>query len=444
MKLTDEYRSKCVSAAEAAKVVKSGDWVEFSWAASSADLIGDAIADRMEELTDVNFRGGIVMKPLKFLENDPAGEHFTWNSLHMGGYERKLAQQGRAYYTPIKYSEVPRYMRENCRTDVVAIQTAPPDDYGYFSFGVSVSHYAASIDKARTVIVEVNEDMPKVHGGYDHAVHISHVDYIVEGGKRGLPVLPSAVPSEIDKKIASYVLSEIPDRACIQLGIGGMPNALGMMIAESDLKDLGIHTEMLVDGFVDMVENGRVTGMYKNLDRGRMAYSFAAGTQKLYDFMRDNPAVAAYPVDYTNHPFIASKIDRLISINSAVEIDLAGQVCSESAGPSIISGAGGQLDFVEAAYNSKEGKSFICLPSTFKDKAGNVHSRIRGMLTLGSIVTDTRAGVQFVVTEYGKVNLKGMSSWQRAEGLISIAHPDFRDSLIEEAKALKIWRKKGL
>jgi acyl-CoA hydrolase len=200
---------------------------------------------------------------------------------------------------------------------------------------------------------------------------------------------------------------------------------------------------MLVDGFVDMVENGRVTGMYKSLDRGRMAYSFAAGTQKLYDFMRDNPSVAAYPVDYTNHPFIASKIDRLISINSAVEVDLAGQVCSESAGPLIISGAGGQLDFVEAAYNSKEGKSFICLPSTHKGKDGKLHSRIRGMLTLGAIVTDTRAGVQFVVTEYGKVNLKGMSSWQRAEALISIAHPDFRDDLIAEAKELKIWRKKS-
>jgi butyryl-CoA:acetate CoA-transferase len=443
MKLTDEYRSKCVSAAEAAKAVQSGDWVEFAWGSSSADLIGEAIGARMEELTDVNFRGGVILSPLTFIEKDPTGAHFTWNSLHMSGYERKLAQKGMAYYTPIKYSEVPRYMRENCRTDVVIVQTAPMDDYGYFSFGTSVSHYAASIDKTRTVIVEVNEDMPKVHGGYDHAVHISRVNYIVEGGKRGLPILPSAAPSEIDKKIASFVLSEIPDRACIQLGIGGMPNALGKMIAESDLKDLGIHTEMLVDGFVDMVENGRVTGMHKNLDRGRMAYSFAAGTQKLYDFMRDNPTVAAYPVDYTNHPFIASKIDRLISINSAVEVDLAGQVCSESAGPSIISGAGGQLDFVEAAYNSKEGKSFICLPSTFKDKDGKVRSRIRGMLTLGAVVTDTRAGVQFVVTEYGKVNLKGMSSWQRAEALISIAHPDFRDELIAEAKELKIWRKKA-
>jgi butyryl-CoA:acetate CoA-transferase len=443
MKIMDEYRSKCVSATEAVKAIRDGDWVEFAWGASSADLLGEAIGARMEELHDVNFRGGVIIKPLTFIEKDPEGEHFTWNSMHMSAYERKLAHKGMAYYTPIKYSEVPRYMRENCRTDVVAIQTAPMDDHGYFNFGVSVTHYAASIDKARTVIVEVNEDMPKAHGGYDHTIHISHVDYIVEGGRRGMPILPAAAPSEIDKKIAEHVLSEIPDGACIQLGIGGMPNALGMMIADSDLKDLSGHTEMLVDGFVDMVESGRLTGMRKNLDRGRLAYSFAAGTQKLYDFMRDNPSVAAYPVDYTNHPFIASKIDRLMSINSAVEVDLAGQVCSESSGPKIISGAGGQLDFVEAAYNSDGGKSFICLPATYTDKDGKVHSRIRGMLTLGAIVTDTRAGVHFVVTEYGKANLKGMSSWQRAEALISIAHPDFRDELIAEAKELKIWRKKG-
>ena len=442
MIIMDEYKKKCVSADEAVKVIRSGDWVEFSWGASFAGLLGEAIARRKEELHDVNMRGGVILKPLPFIESDPTGEHFTWNSMHMGGYERKLAQKGLAYYIPIKYSEVPRYLRENCRTDVVAIQVAPMDSHGYFNFGVTISHYAAAIEKARAVIVEVNEDMPKVHGGYEHTVHISKVDYIVEGGHLGLPVLPSAAPSEIDKKIADYVLSDIQDGACIQLGIGGMPNALGKMIAESDLKDLGVHTEMLVDGFVDMVEAGRVTGMRKNLDRGRMVYSFAAGTQKLYDFMQDNPALAAYPVDYTNNPFISSKIDQLISINSAVEIDLSGQVCSETAGPNIISGSGGQLDFVEGAYNSKGGKSFICLPSIFTDKEGKIHSRIKAMMTLGSAITDTRAGVQFVVTEYGKVNLKGMSSWQRAEALISIAHPDFREELIAEAKELKIWRRK--
>jgi butyryl-CoA:acetate CoA-transferase len=438
----DEYRRKCVSADEAVKVIKSGDWVEFAWGASMAGLLDEALAKRKEELRDVNLRGGVILKPLACIESDPTGEHFTWNSWHLGGWERKLAAKGLAYYIPLKYSELPRYLRENLQTDVVAIQVAPMDEHGYFNFGVTVSHYAAAIEKARNVIVEVNEDMPRVHGGYEHMVHISKVDYIVEGGHRGLPILPSAAASEIDKQIAGYVLPEIHDGACIQLGIGGMPNALGKMIAESDLKDLGIHTEMFVDSFVDMAEAGRVTGMCKQLDKGRMVFSFAAGTQKLYDFMKDNPSLAAYPVDYSNHPFISSQIDQLISINSALEIDLTGQVCSESAGPKIISGAGGQLDFVEGAYNSKGGKSFICLPSTYQDKEGNVHSRIKSLMTLGSVMTDTRPTVQFVVTEYGKVNLKGLSTWQRAEALISIAHPDFRESLIAEAQKLKIWRRR--
>lgn len=439
--MMDEYKNKCVTADEAVKVIRSGDWVEFAWAASFAGTLADAIARRKEELRDVNLRGGIMLKPLPFIEQDPEGRHFTWNSMHMSGYERKLARKGMAYYVPIKYSEVPRYIRENCCTDVAAIQVAPMDDHGYFSFGVSISHYGAVLDKARHIIVEVNEDMPRVHGGKEHGIHLSQIDHIVEAGHCGMPVLPSASPSEVDKKIADHVISEIKDGSCIQLGIGGMPNALGSMIAASDLKNLGVHTEMLVDGFVDMVEAGVVNGKCKNIDRGRMAFSFAAGSQKLYDFMNDNPTLAAYPVDYTNHPFIASQLDNLISINSAVEIDLAGQVCSESSGPHIISGAGGQLDFVEGAYNSKGGKSFVCLPSTYQDKDGKVHSRIRGMLTLGAVVTDTRAGVHYVVTEYGKANLKGLSSWQRAEALIRIAHPDFRDQLVDEARSLKIWRR---
>ncbi|TGE33474.1 acetyl-CoA hydrolase/transferase C-terminal domain-containing protein [Desulfosporosinus sp. Sb-LF] len=441
--LKDEYLKKCVTADEAVKVVRSDDWVEFAWAASMPALLDQALARRKDELHNVNLRGGVILTPIACMEADTTGEHFIWNSWHMGGRERKMAQAGLAYYIPLKYSELPRYLREDLQTDVVAIQVAPMDEHGFFSFGATVSHYAAAIEKARAVIVEVNDDMPRVHGGYDHTVHISKVDYVVEAGHKGLPQLPSASASEIDKQIASYVLPEIKDGACIQLGIGGMPNALGQMIATSDLKDLGIHTEMLVDGFVDMVEAGKVTGMNKQLDRGRIVFAFAAGTQKLYDFMRDNPSLAGYPVDYTNHPFIASQNNQLISINSALEIDLTGQVCSESAGTSMISGAGGQLDFVEASYNSKGGKSFICLPSTYKDKQGQLHSRIKGIMTHGAAITDTRPTVQFVVTEFGKVNLKGLSTWQRAEALISIAHPDFREELIEEAKKQKIWRRKA-
>lgn len=439
----EDYRRKCVSADEAVKVIRSGDWVEFAWGANNAGLLDEALSRRKDELKNVNLRGGVILKPLACMESDPTGEHFTWNSWHLGGYERKLVQKGLAYYMPIKYSELPRYLRENVQTDVVAIQVAPMDEHGHFSFGVTISHYAAAIEKARSVIVEVNEDMPRSYGGYDHTVHISKVDFVVEGGHQGLPQLPSAAVTEKDKQIASFVLPELKDGACIQLGIGGVPNALGQMIAESNLKDLGIHTELLVDGFVDMVKSGKVSGMNKKLDKGRIVFAFAAGTKKLYDFMHNNPTLASYPVDYTNHPFIASQNDQLISINGAMEIDLTGQVCSESVGPNIFSGAGGQLDFVEAAYNSKGGKSFICLPSTYNDKTGQLHSRIKALMTHGAVITDTRTTVQYVVTEFGMVNLKGLATWQRAEAMISIAHPDFRKELIAAAIELKIWNKKA-
>lgn len=437
----DEYQKKRVSADTAVKAIQSGDWVEMGFVASMPRLLDEALARRKEELYNVNLRGGMALAPLQVVECDPTGEHFTWNSWHLSGIERKYAEAGRAFYAPIKYSELPRYLRENLPTDVALVQTAPMDEHGYFNLGVTVSHFAAAASKARTVILEVNEDMPRVQGGYDHVIHLSQVDYIVEGGHSGLPILPASKPSDVDRQIAEHLLPDIEDGACLQLGIGGMPQALGKMIAESDLKDLGVHSEMLADAFVDMVDAGVVTNQRKQMDRGRIVYTFAVGTQKLYDFLHNNPAIAAYPVDYTNHPWIASKNDKLVSINSALEIDLAGQVCSETVGPAIISGSGGQLDFVEAAYHSKGGKSFICLPSTYQDKSGKVHSRIKPLMTYGSVITDTRTTVHYVVTEYGKVNLKGLSAWQRAEQLISIAHPDFREELIREAEKLKIWRR---
>ncbi|CAA7602392.1 Acetyl-CoA hydrolase/transferase N-terminal domain protein [Acididesulfobacillus acetoxydans] len=435
-----EYRRKCVSADTAVKAVKSGDWIEFGWAASMPKLLDEALARRRDELTDVKLRGAVLTAPLAILESDPEARHFLWNSWHYSGLERQYGQKGQAYYIPIKYSQVPRYIRENLRTDVAMIQVAPMDRHGYFNFGVTISHFAAAAEKAQTVIVEVNEDMPQVQGGYDHVVHISQVDYIVEGGHLGLPVLPTPPVSDIDRQIAGQILPDIEDGACVQLGIGGMPNALGKMIAQSDLRDLGVHSEMLVDAFADMVEAGRVNGRRKQIDRGRVTFSFAAGSQRLYDFMKDNPVLAAYPVDYVNHPCVASRNERVVSINSALEVDLAGQVCSETLGPNMVSGSGGQLDFVEAAYLSKNGKSFICLPAAYRDKAGQTRSRIKPLMTYGAVITDTRASVQYIVTEYGKVNLKGLASWQRAEALIGIAHPDFRDELIQEAEKMGIWR----
>jgi butyryl-CoA:acetate CoA-transferase len=247
-------------------------------------------------------------------------------------------------------------------------------------------------------------------------------------------------PTEVDEAVAKYIVDEIPDGACLQLGIGGMPNAVGSLIAKSDLKDLGVHTEMYVDAFVDIAKAGKITGARKSIDKGRQAYAFAAGTKKMYDYLNNNPECMAAPVEYTNDIRSISSLDNFMSINNAVDIDLFGQVNAESAGTKHISGAGGQLDFVLGAYLSKGGKSFICMSSTFKGKDGTVSSRIKPTLSNGSIVTDTRANVHYFVTEYGIVNLKGLSSWQKAEALISVAHPDFRDELIAEADKMHIWR----
>ena len=285
--------------------------------------------------------------------------------------------------------------------------------------------------------------MPVCLGGYENCIHIDQVDMVVEGDNPPMDVTGKAPePSEVDKKVAELVTAEIPDGACLQLGIGGMPNAIGAMIAQSDLKDLGIHSEMYVDAFVDMAEAGKITGMRKEIDRGRQVYAFAGGSQKMYDYLNQNPECLSAPVDYVNDYRKIAALSNFISINNAVDIDLFGQINAESSGIRNISGAGGQLDFVLGAYASEGGKSFICMSSTFTDKkTGELKSRIRPTLANGSVVTDTRANGMYVVTEYGMICLKGLSAWQRAEALIGIAHPDFRDSLIEDAEKMHIWRR---
>lgn len=283
--------------------------------------------------------------------------------------------------------------------------------------------------------------MPRCLGGTECGVHISDVTYIVEGENPPISELGAGTATEVDQAVANLIVEEIPNGACLQLGIGGMPNAVGALIAESDLKDLGVHTEMYVDAFVDIARAGKINGMKKSIDRGRQVYAFGAGTKKMYDYMDENPELMSAPVDYTNDIRSIAALDHFISINNAVDIDLFGQVNAESAGIKHISGAGGQQDFVLGAYLSNGGKSFICLSSTFKGKDGTLKSRIRPTLEHGSIVTDTRANVHYVVTEYGKVNVKGLSVWQKAEALISIAHPEFREELVKEAEKMKIWRR---
>ncbi len=437
------YQNKLTTAASAANVIQSGDWVDYGWCVNTPVAVDKEVAKRLPSLENVNFRGGILMwVPEIFQIEDPVA-HMTWNSWHMGGIERKAVAQGFSFYSPIRYSELPRYYRDlSCPSRVAIFQVSPMDEHGYFSFGPSASHLAACCERAEVIIVEVNENMPRCLGGFENGIHISKVDMVVEGDNPPIGEMGGgAAATDVDQAVAKLIVEEIPDGACLQLGIGGMPNAVGTMIAESDLKDLGVHTEMYVDAFVDIAKAGKITGAKKNIDRYRQTYAFGAGTKKMYDYLNDNPECMSAPVDYTNDIRSISALDNFISINNTVDIDLYGQVNAESAGIRNISGAGGQLDFVLGAYLSKGGKSFICCSSTFTNKQGEKVSRIRPTLANGSIVTDTRANIHYFVTEYGKVNLKGLSTWQKAEAIISVAHPDFRDELIKEAESMHIWRR---
>ena len=442
MNVQAEYRSKLRTPEEAVKVVKSGDWVDYGTNVGFPTLLDAALAKRRDELTDVKLRGNLLFGPIQTVECDPTREHFLYNSWHCSAYERKLCDKGLCNYIPMIFRNVVPYYRHFLTVNVAMLGVTPMDRHGYFNFSCSTGVARGIMEKADIVILEVNEHLPRTLGGFGECVHISEVDYVVEGEHAPLPQFPVAKPTEEDVKIAQIIVPQIPSGATLQLGIGGMPNAIGSLIAQSDLKDLGVHTEMYVDAFVDIAKAGKITGAHKQLDKGRQVYAFGAGTQKMYDYLNDNPECMSAPVDYTNDIRSISALDNFISINNAVDIDLFGQVNAESAGVKHISGAGGQLDFVLGAYLSKGGKSFICLSSTFfNKKTGQLESRIRPTLENGSIITDTRANLHYLCTEYGCVNLKGLTTWEKAEALINVAHPDFREELIKEAEKMHIWRR---
>ncbi len=421
-----------ISAAEAARFVQSGMWIDYCTSLCQPDVFDQALAARAAELADVKIRNCLSMRPRAVLEVDPDGEHFHWFSLHFSGYDRRKHDAGRSGYLPVNLGEIPDYYRRFIPpVDIAIIKTCRMDENGFFNFSAANLWHRAVVECAKLVIVEVTDGNPYVFG-VDNGVHVSEVDYIIEGDNRPAVELPNPPATEVDRAVGRLIANEIEDGACLQIGIGGMPNAVCRQLLESGARDLGVHTEMLTDGIADLYRAGKVTGERKTTYPGKIAFSFALGSKQLHDTMHRNPDLMCLPVDQTNLPHNIMLNERVVSINNTTQIDLQGQVASESDGHRHLSGTGGQLQFVRGAYASNGGKSFICLSSTY-DKRGQRKSRIVLELTPGNIVTTPRSDVMYVVTEFGMVNLKGKTVAERAKAMISIAHPDFREGLERQA-----------
>jgi acyl-CoA hydrolase len=428
-----EYQRKLISAEEAAGLVKSGMWIDYGAICGFPSLIDEKLAARATELKGVKIRAEHSHTIIPRI--DPSQEHFIHNSWFLGKVEREYHKNGACSYIPFGLGEGPRMYREWLKDDVdiTFIEVTPMDKNGNFNFGTAVTRQKAACDVAKKVVLEVNEHQPWVFGGYDEVVNISQVDYIVENHEYKIPEFPAAVITPEDETIAELLAEQIADGATIQLGVGAIPSVVGKLLIKHNLKDLGIHSEMLNDSMMELIEAGVVTGKKKSLNPGKAVHCFAAGSERLYKFMDRNPVLAGFPVDYTNDPYTIAKNEKQIAINSTLRVDLRGQVCSESVGCRQISGTGGQLEFTRGAYLSPGGKAFICLHATRQGKDGKPVSNIVPTLELGDMVTVPASDVSCIVTEYGMVNLKGKSVWQRSKALISIAHPSFRDELTQSA-----------
>ena len=441
MSLLNMYKQKLTTAENAAAFINSGNWVDYGNFLCSPVMLDSVLAKRVEELRDVKIRAVGFPGLSAVGASDPTRARFVYNNWHFTGGDRALHDKGLCNYIPQLYHESSSiYDRGDLDTDVFIVRTAPMDKDGLFNFGLSNSCQRAQAKRAKTVIVEENKCVPYCYGGYNESLHISEVDWVVESDNAPLFSIPEPKISDVDKKIAELVVERMENGSCLQIGIGALPNAIGKLIAESGLWGLGVHTEMLCDSYLDIFDAGCITGWNKTNNPGKIVYTFAMGSQRLYEFIDRNSLCRSYPVDYTNNFQRIASNEKAVSVNNAVEVDIYGQVSSESQGFRQISGTGGQFDFHYASYHSKGGKSFICLSSTKMDKDGCIKSRIRPFFDPGTIVTLPRTAVHYVVTEYGVANLKGKSTWERAKALIDIAHPDFREELIKHAEKQNIWK----
>jgi len=432
MSWVDDYKKKLVTAEEAVSVIKSSDRVYISGNAATPYVLMNALASRKDELEDVELAHVLLLGEDPLSKPEMEG-HFRHNSLFVGPADRKAINEGRADYIPIFLYQIPGLIySDQMPLDVAVLHLSPPDEHGFMSFGVEVLASKAAAEKAQIVIAQVNEEMPRVLG--DSFIHVSRVHKIVEISEE-LPQLERSPFTEVERKIGHSIAELIEDGSTLQLGIGGIPDAV--LSALKERRDLGIHTEMVSDGVMEAIEAGIITGAKKTFHPNKVILTFILGSKTLYDFADNNPVFEAHPTDYTNHPFNVSRNENMIAINSAIEVDITGQVCSDSVGTYIYSGFGGQVDFIRGAAHSKGGKPIIALPSTAKN---DEISRIVPFLKKGAGVVTTRADVKYVVTEYGVAYLHGRNLQERTVALINIAHPKFRPDLIKKAKSRFLLR----
>lgn len=425
MNWKEDYKRKLVSAEEAVRAIKSGDHIAIHHACAEPRTLIEEMIKRTD-LENVTISHMAAMGPCEYCQPE-FNRVFRHNAFFAGAKSRKAIDDGRADFSACFFHELPKVYREYLPPDIALIQVSPPDTRGYCTLGVSVDYSLEIVKSARRVVIaQVNKMMPRTFG--ETYVHVSEIDMLVESD-RSLLVYPLPDIGEVEKAIGENVASLIEDGSCLQLGIGAIPDAVLMFL--KDKKNLGIHTEMFSDRVTNLVEDGIINGKAKNIDNGKIVCSFVMGTQVTYDFVDNNPMVEFRTIDSTNDPCYIGQLDKMVSINSCLQCDILGQVCSDTIGYRQYSAVGGQVDFIRGATRSKDGKAIIAIPST---AGGGKYSRIVPLLDEGSVVTTSRNDVQYLVTEYGVADLRYKTNRQRVQALISIAHPDFREELKAAAR----------
>ena len=433
--LISSYNKKIVTPEEAVRVIKSKDRIIVQGGCAVPHTLINAMVERKDTLYDVEILHILTVGDLPYLKPEMEG-HFRHNAYFIGGNSRKSVNEGRADFTPIYLYEYPLLFTKGIiPVDIAFIHVSPPDEHGFCSYGVDVGPIKSPAEKAKVVIAQVNPNMPRTLG--DSFIHINKINYIVEVNEpiQELPQVDKNMPPQLEniyRNIGSHISELIDDGATLQMGIGAIPDSVLSFLY--DKKALGIHSEMFSDGIIGLVESGIITNEKKTLHRGKIIAGFVLGTKKLFDFIDNNPLIEFHPQEYVNDPFVIAKNDNMVAINSAIEVDITGQVCSDTIGSRLYSGFGGQVDFIRGAAHSENGKPIIALPSTTKD--GNM-SRIVTQIKPGAGVVTNRADVHYVVTEYGVAQLFGKSIRERVKELISIAHPKFRDELQKYAREIK-------